>query len=665
MKKKLFQTVLPVVVIIFLLAITGSSQSSSATYTNGDIPTFLGMYSSTCNGPLTKLAVPLPSGGPWTVTGIDIAYAMTAQANGKMVDQRSYIRCQNTSKSESTVYQGNGGAGTYLYSRTNVNIANGSYPGGSILNFEMRAWRMALGTGCNTTYNKVDNATWMITVYYSQIPDEGSVGIGTIAPATSAILDLASTTQGFLLPRMTTMERDAIAAPTAGLMIFNVSTQNVEVYTSGWKSFTSSTPRIKKLFGGSADDVVYSGGQTNDGGYIAAGYTESSNSGTLTGLINYGSKDGWVFKLNSYGDIIWQKLFGGIDEDIIYDIQQTPDGGYVGIGHSSSSNSGTFGGVYNNGSNQTFDLWVFRLDANGGMIWQKLLGGSSSDEGVAIDQTSDGGFIISGYASSSNSGTLTGFYNNGGKDVWILKLNSSGMTEWQQLYGGSADDFASDILEDPDGAILVASTSYSSNSGTLLGTFSYGGADYWVLRLSSNGQIIWHRLLGGDMDDVCNAAEWRCGRYALLGTSSSSDTGILTGYYSNGLTDAWLISMDDAGTIMWEALLGSIMEEEARSLSILPEFEYHAISFGGSRFLGVQLGEEYWFYTLDCNGPFLYERLYGGNGDEAILKAMTTLNETILLGCTDSSNSGTLLGLYNNGQKDAWILKVDGNGNPY
>ena len=125
--------------------------------------------------------------------------------------------------------------------------------------------------------------------------------------------------------------------------------------------------------------------------------------------------------------------------------------------------------------------------------------------------------------------------------------------------------------------------------------------------------------------------------------------------------------MDDAGTIMWEALLGSIMEEKARSLSIFPDYDdlEHTLSFGGSRFLGVQLGEEYWFYKLDCTGPFLFERLYGGNGNEAILKAMTRLNETILLGCTDSSNSGTLLGLYSNGQKDAWILKVDANGNPY
>src|SRR5688500_12859457 len=231
MKKPILLIVLRIAVILLNHSIA-YSQSVSATYTNGDIPTFLGTYSSTCNGPMTKLSVPLPSGGPWSVTGIDIAYNMTAQSNGNIVEQRSYVRCQNTSTSEGAVYQANGGQGTYMYNRLNVNIASGSYPGGSILNFEMRAWRTALGSGCNTTYNKVDNSTWVITVHYSQVPNAGSVGIGTTAPAPSAILDLQSTSKGLLLPRMSEMQRDAIASPEPGLLIYNTTSQQMEVYSN-------------------------------------------------------------------------------------------------------------------------------------------------------------------------------------------------------------------------------------------------------------------------------------------------------------------------------------------------------------------------------------------------------------------------------------------------
>ncbi|HLF65294.1 MAG TPA: hypothetical protein VI603_16125 [Saprospiraceae bacterium] len=196
------------------------SQSISDTFNTSDISTNLGSFSPTCNGPLTKLSITLPAGGPWTVTGIDISYSMTAQAGGFKSHQRSYIRFQNTVTSEDTTYLGSGDTGgTQTYNRTGVDIANGSYPGNTNLDFEMRAWRIAIGSGCNTTYNKVDNNTWIITIHYSQIPDEGSVGIGTTTPAASAILDLSSTTQAFLPPRMTTQQRNAIAAPIAGMMI--------------------------------------------------------------------------------------------------------------------------------------------------------------------------------------------------------------------------------------------------------------------------------------------------------------------------------------------------------------------------------------------------------------------------------------------------------------
>ena len=146
-----------------------SSQSVSATYTSGDISTNYNVFDPTCNGPLTTLTITLPgSVGSYNVTGIDIQYNMTALNGGWMADQRSQIHCQNSSTTESIIYAGAGSSGgTFPYNRPNVNIANGLYPAGTDLIFEMRAWRV-FGSSpvCGPQFNKVDNNTWTITVYY-------------------------------------------------------------------------------------------------------------------------------------------------------------------------------------------------------------------------------------------------------------------------------------------------------------------------------------------------------------------------------------------------------------------------------------------------------------------------------------------------------------------
>lgn len=211
--------------ILFLLAtlipviITG--QSISATYNSGDIPTSLGSYDPSCNGPLTTISITLPAGGPWIVTGIDISYNMTASGLGLMSHQRSQIHCQNSNTTEASVYQGTGNMeGTQAYIRTSVNIAAGTYAGNTMLVFEMRAWRTSIGFICSTAQNKVDNLTWTITLHYTTVPSTANVGIGTLTPEPSALLELNSNQKGFLMPRMTAELRDSISAPAEGLMVF-------------------------------------------------------------------------------------------------------------------------------------------------------------------------------------------------------------------------------------------------------------------------------------------------------------------------------------------------------------------------------------------------------------------------------------------------------------
>ena len=163
--------------------------SVSATYTIDDIPTSHPSYDASCTGPSTVLSITLPVGDNYTVTGIDIAYNMTALGIGYMSDQRSQIHCQNTNTTEAVVNGAGNNAGTITYNRTGVNIANASFTGGTELIFEMRAWRIfQASAGCNTLANKVNASSWTITVHYAAEVVNPKVGIEQASP--KATLDV-------------------------------------------------------------------------------------------------------------------------------------------------------------------------------------------------------------------------------------------------------------------------------------------------------------------------------------------------------------------------------------------------------------------------------------------------------------------------------------------
>ncbi len=166
----------------------------------------------------------------------------------------------------------------------------------------------------------------------------------------------------------------------------------------------------QKALGGSEEDLLSSIIGTNDGGFIASGFT-GSNDGDVSG--NHGSVDGWVVKLDSGGDIQWQRCVGGSGIDQLYSVVATADGGYVAVGSTNSSDgdvSGSLGGP---------DGWVVKLDSLGNVLWDHSLGGSGTDILRNIRKTSDGGFVVAGETGSTD-GYATG--NHGGNDMWIEKL---------------------------------------------------------------------------------------------------------------------------------------------------------------------------------------------------------------------------------------------------
>ncbi len=174
---------------------------------------------------------------------------------------------------------------------------------------------------------------------------------------------------------------------------------------------------------------AYSVKQTSDGGYIVAGNN---------GIDGAGGLDAWIMKLDTTGNVVWQNTYGGSENDEAYSVEQTNDGGYIIAGY-----SGSFGGGFTDG-------WVFKLDASGNMIWQKAYGGRSQGAFSvlgSISKTQDGGFVLAGYTSG---------FGQGLNDGWVLKIDAQSNPQWQRTFGGLGYDAFGSIQQTSDGGFVVS-----------------------------------------------------------------------------------------------------------------------------------------------------------------------------------------------------------------
>jgi hypothetical protein len=270
----------------------------------------------------------------------------------------------------------------------------------------------------------------------------------------------------------------------------------------------------QKCLGGSGDDRATDIQQTLDGGYIVAGQS-NSNDGDVSG--NHGSSDFWIVKLDGNGNIEWQRSLGGAGFDAAQAIQQTPDEGYIVAG-TSDSNDGDVTG--NNGG---MDYWIVKLDDTGTIQWQNSWGGTGNDNPSAILQTSDGAYVVVG-ATESNDGDVS--ENQGGWDLWLIKLDASGSLQLQRTLGGSGDDGAGSIRETPDAGFILAGST-SSNDGDVSG--NHGLDDCWIVKLDASGVLQWQRTFGGPGIDLSNAVDVTVDGGFIVGGSSSSNDGDVSG----------------------------------------------------------------------------------------------------------------------------------------
>lgn len=277
----------------------------------------------------------------------------------------------------------------------------------------------------------------------------------------------------------------------------------------------------QKCLGGTGWDEARSVQQTTDGGYIVAGWTSSNDgdvSGNQTGQSSFLIGDAWVVKLDGLGNIQWQRCLGGSNADGAYFIRQAADGGYIMVGHT-NSNDGDVLGYHASigGLTAAADMWVVKLDSSGTLQWQKCLGGTDI-EGAdsSIQQTMDGGYIVAGWT-ESNDGDVSG--NHGHADSWVVKLDAFGDIQWQRCLGGAEWDGAFAIQQTTDGGYIVAGATYSDD-GDVSG--NHGSQDVWVVKLDALGNIQWQKCMGGTEHDSAQAIQQTGdGGYIMAGGATS------------------------------------------------------------------------------------------------------------------------------------------------
>ncbi|MBC7937010.1 MAG: T9SS C-terminal target domain-containing protein [Rhizobacter sp.] len=496
-----------------------------------------------------------------------------------------------------------------------------------------------------------------------------NVGIGTNTPEASAILEVSSTQKGFLPPRMTTTQRNAIANKVAGLLIYNVSTNCVEMYNGGgWISLCTSLPSSilpKTLIGSNQDDRASFVIQTLDSGYVFAGFTEGSETGDVTHP-NAGDRDCWIVKMNKGGIIEWNRVMGGSGYDVLTQIRQTADGGYIFSAVSGSSLSGDVTGA-NHGE---YDYWVVKLAATGATTWDVLIGGNDYEFANSIVQTADGGYLVGGNSQSSANGDVSPINHSANPDYWIVKLNATGTIVWNVLLGGIGSEELQSVRQAADGGYIVAGQTTSSASGDVTGTIS-GTYDFWVVKLNSTGGITWNKLVGGDEDEFAYAVQQTAdGGYIVTGSSNSPASGNIS-VSTHGGFDFLIVKLDATGNITWNKMLGGINEDIPYATSQTTDGGYIVAGVSSSSASGNVTGTNYgfedgWVLKLDASGNIVWNKLFGGDRSDFILSIQQTFDGGyIATGYTNSSGTGTLTGVNHEpsgASNDFWIIILDANG---
>lgn len=372
--------------------------------------------------------------------------------------------------------------------------------------------------------------------------------------------------------------------------------------------------------------------------------------------------------------IQWQDVYGGTSHDRFHCAVQTLDGGYVVTGYAMSAD----GDIVSSHGNS--ELLLVKYDSLGVISWKKAFGGSGSDKGNAVRQTSDGGFIICGQTTSAD-GDASVTHLNG--DYWVIKTDASGNITWQKSYGGNSFDEAFDIRQTFDGGYIVIGSVQGAPNGDVTNHYSTGTPDVWILKIDAVGNKQWQKNYGGNGEDIGRTIlQLPDGGYVFSAGTNSCGQDVVglhdpfncTGSFVN--YDFWVVKIDADGDFIWKTTLGTNGPDSPlasqNSMALTNDGGVIVCGQSVSAWSPQQSDDlDYMIYKLSPEGTLEWEKKLGGEDDDGAQCVLQTVDGGYLIaGYTESNNTGDVSGnhsqYYSGGSfygADIWMVKTDATGN--
>lgn len=347
-------------------------------------------------------------------------------------------------------------------------------------------------------------------------------------------------------------------------------------------------------------------------------------------------------------DILWEKSYGGIHADYLFDAQPTADYGFILAGSSLSNKTGN----KTDDNHGDLDYWIWKMTEKGELDWQKSYGGDGFDLLQSIKSTRDGGFILAGTSSSSKS-----FQKKEGckglSDFWVIKLNAAGDEQWQRTIGGSRQEELLCAFQTKDGGYILGGSSSSGpnpishekfDDKTLMSDpyskseSCRGNMDYWIVKLDKDGIVQWQKTYGGKYSDLLRSMEQTSDNgYILAGYSTSPISGDKT-EENKGVGDYWILKLNDSGEIQWQKTYGAEGDDQPYVIHQTKDGGY--IVGGNSNSTKpltteggiVGNGTDYWILKLDDQGGVVWSKTFDFGKVDILTSLVENNDQTYLIG---------------------------------
>ena len=343
---------------------------------------------------------------------------------------------------------------------------------------------------------------------------------------------------------------------------------------------------FEKIIGGAGSQNSTMLIHTSDNGFAMLGNTNSSGAGDY---------DICLIKLNPYGDTLWTRTYGGSGEEYAVGVAQTADDGYAISGYTKS-----FGA-------SAKDVFLLRTDQSGMVMWTKRFAAPGEDYGNNVQQTTDGGFILTA------SSTVAGGTNY---SAYLIKTDANGDTLWTRWYGGALEDDGNYVQKTQDGGYIITGTTLS---------FGAGGVDIYVVKTNATGDTLWTRTYGGPQGDYgFSVRQLDNGEYIITGVTSS---------FGAGSYDSYLMKLDVNGNVLWTKVYGGTDWDSGFSIEQTSDNGF--IILGQSFSFGTN--SDIYLIKTDANGDTLWTRSFGGSEYEYQSCIVQTSDQGYLISANEES----------------------------